>query len=236
MRIAICDDEKIFYQDLANHLNYYSQEKATIINFDRYSSGKDLLLSDVSYDVIFLDYQMPDLNGLEVANKLREKNVKSLIIFLTSYPDIVFDTFKVNAFRFLTKPINKDKLFDALNDILKYYDNDNFIILTNNSSLSKINIDDIYFVEADNKSSIIHLSDKTIYQPKLLSFFEKALPPDKFFRCHKSFIVGFKHIAKREGYEIIFDNRKSVYAGKTKITEFKNKYIEYLKQYTFEVS
>ena len=105
---------------------------------------------------------MPDLNGLEVANKLREKNVKSLIIFLTSYPDIVFDTFKVNAFRFLTKPINKDKLFDALNDISKYYNNDNFIILTNNSSLSKINIDDIYFVEADNKSSIIHLSDKTI--------------------------------------------------------------------------
>ena len=111
MKIAICDDEAIFRKELKKHIDNYSKQKHLDIICDEFNNGHQLISSKNQYDVIFLDHQMDNITGLETAKKLRENNNDTDIIFLTSYPHIVFDTFSVNTFRFLVKPIDDEKLY-----------------------------------------------------------------------------------------------------------------------------
>lgn len=107
MKIAVCDDEIILYEELYTLLNEYSTLKKEPILTTYFKTGYDLLSSTEKFDIIFMDYQMDDIDGLETSKRLRLKNSDVTIIFLTAFPKIVFQSFEVNTFRFLLKPIKK---------------------------------------------------------------------------------------------------------------------------------
>lgn len=79
----------------------------------------ELLAADMSFDLIFMDHQMTDKNGLDTVSVLRKRNVDTTVIFVSSYKDVVFDSMKVNAFRFLVKPFEKEDLYEALDSVIK---------------------------------------------------------------------------------------------------------------------
>ena len=114
----------ILHEELKKYLDQYSVNRNVIINCDDYTNGFDLLKSNIEYDIIFMDYQMEGIDGLETSRQIRKNKIDTTIIFLTSYPNIVFDTFEVNAYRFLVKPINYEKLSAALDDFLAAHDVD----------------------------------------------------------------------------------------------------------------
>ena len=145
MRIAICDDKMILHEELKKNLDKYSINRNVIINCDDYSNGFDLLQSNIEYDIIFMDYQMDGIDGLETSRQIRKNKIDTAIIFLTSYPNIVFDTFEVNTYRFLVKPINYEKLSSALDDFLASQDDSNFILIKSDELNKRINIDDILY-------------------------------------------------------------------------------------------
>lgn len=76
MKIAICDDEMVFHRDLKIHLDKYAKENGLVILYDDFTNGHELLRSKNEYDIIFMDFQMDGINGLETATKLREKTIK----------------------------------------------------------------------------------------------------------------------------------------------------------------
>ena len=234
VRIAVCDDEKYFRGILKRKLEIYAKKKAMIFLYDDFADGKELLKSTCSYDLIFLDYKMDELNGIDTARKLREKNDKTTIIFLTSIIDAVYDSFEVNTFRFLSKPIDDDRLYKALDDFLKSLNENNFLSLMACPKIIRIEYDDILYIEAKGKSCTIHTINKTIEYPQLLLTVEDKLPEDRFLRCHKSFIIGFKHISARDGSKITFTNGEKVDLSRKNTDLFKTKYIDYLKRYSFE--
>ena len=114
MQIAICDDEKIFRNNLKEVLIEYKAEKRVQIDIYEFNDGMDLLDTNIIFDVVFIDFQMPGLNGLETARALRQKNCICSIIFITSYPQFVFDSFEVQPFRFLVKPLDVTKVKSAM--------------------------------------------------------------------------------------------------------------------------
>lgn len=116
MLAALCDDDKFITEKLKNLLLTYAKENRIIIEIDEFQSGERLLNSEIDYDIIVLDYQLDNTDGLTVAKELRKRNVLSCIIFLTSYPHFMIDAFEVNTFRFLLKPIDKSKFFKAIDD------------------------------------------------------------------------------------------------------------------------
>ncbi|MCL2020021.1 MAG: LytTR family DNA-binding domain-containing protein [Oscillospiraceae bacterium] len=234
MRIAICDDENYCCRVLRAKLEAYAQKRALIFIYDNFSDGRKLLKSNLSYDLIFLDYKMRGLNGIDTARELRKRNDKTTIIFLTGIFDAVYDSFEVKAFRFLSKPINDVRLCKALDDFLASFNDGECLCLTDCPKIIKVEYDDIFYIEANEKSCTIHTLSKSIKYPHLLLQVEKLLPQDRFFRCHKSFIVGFKHVVSLEQRTITLGNAVTVDLSRNKVIPFKSLYIDYLRKYSFE--
>ena len=231
MKIAICDDEAIFRKELKKHIDNYAKAKHLDIICDDFSNGHQLISSKNSYDVIFMDHQMDDITGLETAKKLRENNNNTDIIFLTSYPHIVFDTFSVNTFRFLVKPIDDEKLFEALDELRKSKEDEKYLIIKIDEVIKTIPTSDIIYVEASDKYCYIRTVDDNYLYKKTLSDLEKQLPEDSFFRCHRTYLVNMKHVISHTSNSVTFINNEKAVISKTRLSAFKKSFVDYIKQH-----
>lgn len=110
MRIAICDDEKFFRDTLKRELDKYSNEFAVDFVFSEFQSGDLLLASNIDFDLIFMDYQMRTINGIDTVDKMRKRNDKTIVVFITSYPNVVLECIKIQPYRFLTKTDSPRKI------------------------------------------------------------------------------------------------------------------------------
>lgn len=231
MRVAVCDDEKFFYMELNQCLSKYSMErKVDIVDF-HFSNGHDLLASNLEFDLVFMDYQMEGLNGMETAKLLRSKNKNITIIFLTSFPQVVYQTFHVNTFRFLTKPIQESELFNALDDYLKTIDEDALLTLKTYDGTLRIRLSELIYVESQGKHTLLRTTDDQHECLKYLREIEKMLPKDKFFRCHRTFIINFEHIKRHDNRNIYFVNGEIAKIGRTQLSTFKNEFQDYIIHY-----
>lgn len=233
MKIAICDDEMRFHVELKKCMDQYAKLRALDIVYHDYMCGKDLIETDKEFDIIFMDYQMNQINGIETARRLRKKNNHTTIIFLTSYPNIVFDVFEVNAFRFLMKPISMPKLISAMDDYLKSQNSDQYITLKIDDVIKKVNQNDIIYAEASDKYCYIRTVDDNILYKKTLADLEESLSSDFFFRCHRSYLVNFNHIVSHTSSDITFDNNEKALISKTKLSGFKSAFVAHIKSHNF---
>lgn len=114
MKIAICDDDEWIRRHLESLI-----EKMLHVKADLYAAGEDLLSSEIDYDILFLDICLEKsesgckIDGMETAKRLRQKS-DSLIIFITAMPDYVYEAYDVEAFHYLLKPIDEEKLCEVL--------------------------------------------------------------------------------------------------------------------------
>ena len=220
MRITICDDETPMQKELKRQLDLYARTRNIYITYKYFRSGADLLSNYPEEDLIFMDYQMDGLDGLETARKLRAEHDQTPIIFLTSFPHIVFDTFEVNAYRFLVKPIDPDKLTAAMNDFLSAQKDDNYIIIKDGDTSRRICLDSIIYAEAADKYCYIRTTEEGFVYKKTLAEFEAMLPQDRFFRSHRTYLI-------------LLDNQEKALISKLKRTPFKKAFQDYIKRYHF---
>lgn len=231
MNIAICDDEMTWQKKLIDLLDQYSLEKHIEIKKKCFSSGSALSETDEVFDIIFMDYQMEGLNGIETAGKIRLKNSESVIIFVSSYPQIAPDTFEVKAFRFLKKPIISEKLFRALDDYIAEIDTDSFLAFKMKDGTLRIRISDIIYVEAARNHTIIHTAKNNHEVLINLKEIEKKLPREKFYRSHKAFLVSFFHIETHTKTDIRFDDGSSAFLSRKYLSDFNTAFQEYILKY-----
>lgn len=231
LKVAVCDDEKVFHREITNLLRKFQRARGIDIFIEYFENGEVLLKSKYEYDVIFMDYQMEKMNGIETAVKLREKNTDSIIIFISAYPAAALDAFEVNTFRFLQKPVDEAKLFKALSDYLKLIDNDNLLLINTHDESYKIKMSEIIYLEGDGKYTTIRTKDKSFRIHVNLKQVEIKLPTAKFIRCSKSFVVGFEHISSHDSKIITFDNGEKAKIGTYYSSKFKTEFQNYIMRY-----
>lgn len=233
MRVAICDDEKPMQIALEKLLDEYSKLRKVDISVDKFENGHDLIktLNEREYEIVFMDYQMDDIDGMETSRVIRSKNNENIIIFVSAYPEIAVDSYEVNTFRFIVKPINKEKLFKAIDDYLKSIDYDNLLILKTHDGTYKIKMSDIIYAEASGKHTIIRTTQKILEIHIHLKKIEDQLPEEKFCRCQRAYIAGFSHIENHTNTEIIFDNGERAQIGKVYTAKFKKSFRDYIMKY-----
>lgn len=231
MLIAICDDEPLFCEQLKEHIYSYSNKYNLDTVVEIFNNGKQLL-NNAHFDIIFLDYQMPGINGLQTARELRKNNIQCTIIFLTSFPEIVYETFQFDTFRFLIKPLNTNKLYEALDSYRKKIDTYYPISVNSNGTALKISTKDIIYIEADGKNSIIRLLDQSIHCPKTLAKVYSLLPTNCFFKPHRSFVVNFLYIDSYNKNHIKFTNGEYAKISRDQLKYFKSAFKIFLNDHS----
>lgn len=231
MTAAICDDEKAFRNEISGLVRKYMKSRNMEIYTDSYANGKELLKSEKEYDIIFLDYQMEGINGIETAEKLREANSDSVIIFISAYPAAALDAYEVKTFRFLVKPVDELKLFRALDDYIKSIDYDNILLLNTHEGNFKLKMSEIIYLEGDGKYTTVRTKNKSFRIRINLKQLELKLPESKFIRCSKGYVVSFAHISNHDNSEIVFDNGEKALIGPRYAAGFKTEFQNYIMRY-----
>lgn len=232
MKIAICDDESLFRRELKHSLNSYSLEYGLTFLYYEYSDGISMLSDNISYDLIFMDYKMKNMNGINVISALRERNDNTPVIFISSYKEMVFESMKVQTYRFLVKPLDNEKLYEALNSFITMQKREKYILLKDDSLdlIQRVSEDSILYAEADNIYCKIRTCKNTYTYKKTLSQFEKELSSDYFFRTHRSYLVNINYVESYSKNEIILTNNEKALLSKNKYHMFQTSYISFLKK------
>ena len=227
MRIAVCDDEKLFRDDIKNAIYTYSNIHKLEIVVDEYVCGEDLLNSAYNYGIVFLDYKMNGLDGLETAKVLRSKDINCIIIFLTSFPQFVYKSFEVGTYRFFRKPLDVEKVNKALDDYFKSYGDNYPLLLKIGRETICVQTNSIVYLEADNKNCFINLVDKRLHSARTMASVADLLPKSIFHKVNRAFIVNFNHISNYNQEFIFFKKGESVPVSRNYRTSFKEAYRNY---------
>lgn len=234
MRIAICDDEQSWVDMLNTLLHEYFDPKHMEYYLSIFLNGSELIKSQENYDIIFMDYKMDGLNGIETSRKIRGIKNNSTIIFVSSYPDVAIDAFEVDAYRFLVKPIDKEKLFRSLDSHRKRMERDDYLIIKSRAETTSIRTSEIIFCESTGKHSVIHMANGDIEVLKNLKEIERRLSKNYFFRCHKAYLVAFAHIKSYNTDRVIFNNGAEAFISRNYYSAFNNAFHEYVLKYNME--
>lgn len=235
MMVAICDDETVFRNNLKAVLFAYKSERRLHIDIYEYITGDALLRAGKAFDMVFLDYQMPGIDGMEVARELRRRNFTCSIVFVTSYPQFILDSFEVQPYRFFIKPLKDDAIISLMNTFIKHQKMLAPIIVINDGEQKIISAKDILYLEGNGKYCTVRTSKETYNSSKTLAQVHALLPQHCFYRTHKSYVVNLYSISSFEKGVATLTNGEIAKIGRTKIAEFKRTYIQFVKDYYVKV-
>lgn len=235
MMIAICDDENVFRENLKSMIYAYKAERRLHIDVYEYSTGEELLATKKAFDMVFLDYQMPGRDGMDVARELRHRNVTCSIVFVTSYPQFVLESFEVQPYNFYVKPILQEQIVALMNTFIKHQKQLAPIIVINDREQIVVSAKDIMYLEGNGKYCIIRTFSDTYNSSKTLAQVHELLPQHCFYRTHKSYVVNLYSIRSFEKGTATLINGEIARIGRTKISEFKQVYKQFVKDYYIKV-
>ena len=207
VRIGICDDSPAFLQQAQFMIDHWDHRPSNVTT-ELFEDGDALLLahSKKPFDILLLDIVMPLLSGMDAARELREKDKTVKIVFLTSSPEFAVESYSVKASNYLLKPVEPDKLFACLSELIAEVNNTpKYIVVKSHDTSHKISLSSIEYIESQNKHIIFYTADrKVIRTTEPLYTYENMLTAeDGFFKCHRSYIVNIHHIESYSHLEVI---------------------------------
>lgn len=231
MLIAICDDDPLISKKLKNYINNYFEhnhiKSPEIICF---SNGEELLSNSEKIDIVFLDIEMPGINGIYVGKELKKKNRNIIIFIVTSYAEYLDEAMRFHVFRYLSKPIDKQRLFRNMKDALYLYNSIFYKIpIETKQSVHTLPVSAIIAVEAQGKKVIVHTTLRNFESIHNMQYWGELLPSNRFFQSHRSFIINFEYVTDFDHTLIhLVDSQLSAYLTRRKYSAFKKAYLLYL--------
>ena len=233
IKIAICDDERYMIDDIGIRImDYFDDDKEKFELFE-FSNGSDFLSfynEEGMVDIVFMDIEIGDDNGIEIISKMRGVDENVIVIFVSSHESYVSDAFIVRAFQYINKPFTSEKFqseihraFTTINKSKKIlrieqYGDDLFIDIKN-----------VMFIESINKKIAIHMKDNNVYEVirSLSSIYEELINYD-FCRSHRSYIVNLSKVFSVNNKEVKLNNGSTVCVSDKYREAFKRKINSYI--------
>ena len=213
VRIALCDDSSAFLEQTKFMIERWDKCPQNI-TMELFEDGDTLILAHAKkpFDIILLDIVMPLLNGIETAKELREKDKNVKIVFLTSSAEFAVDSYIVKASNYLLKPLESEKLFLCLSELISELQSPRCITVKGIDATHRIAISDIEYIEAQGKHIVFSLfGNKAVKTSEPLYAYENTLViDDGFFKCHRSYIVNIHYIDSYSRSEITMRSGYSI--------------------------
>ena len=203
LQIAICDDEPAFCQQVAEYSEILAKSMEIPVSVSTYTMPMDLLSQSSLPDVLFLDIQMGEYNGIEIAREIRKRSSNLVLIFMTNYIQYAVDGYTVQAYRYLLKPITYTQFCDEVRDVFTLRRKKEPHLIHTASGDYFLAAEDIRYIETSyGKKLLIHSNHGVLETNGTLSPWETKLG-ENFFRVHNSFLVNLKDIRKLETTSIL---------------------------------
>ncbi len=234
MKIAVCDDDRATREHIVSMVRKQEPD-AEVMTFE---TGEEMIESQENFAVSFLDVEMKEISGIDVAKHMREEQEKrgrekSIIIFVTGYREYMEDAFDVNAFHYLVKPLDEMKFRTVVERALKEVSVKTkqkklSVIVKHNGMQKKILVKDIYYIESSNKKVVFHTKDGKIDTYGRMEDWEAELG-DSFYRCHRGYLVNLEKITAYNVDTIDVINGDSLILAQKKYADFIKAYMRYAK-------
>ncbi len=226
MRIALLDDEPQVTEHLSDLIRRYAFAHDYDLQCDCFTDGHKLL-EQGRYDLYFLDYCMDAMNGIEVAEALKEKFSNAVTVcYLTNYDAAAAQIINrgIYADGFLKKPVDEAQLEQKLD---RFYRLSFFrrFELKRGKRYQTLYAQDIFFVEADNKQIKLHLFDRVEDYPYQMRDIEKLLPAGLFYRIHRSYLINLQYVDSYDAKTVTLKNGNTL---PLKARDFQKAYHQYM--------
>lgn len=229
-RIAIVDDDHVDAEYVGRILDAWAQERQAGVQIQRFASAESFLFNyaeDKEWDILLLDIEMGVMDGVSLAKKIRQENESVQIVFITGFADYISEGYEVSALHYLMKPVKQDKLFAVLDRAVAATEKtERVILLPVGGETLRLPVGQVQYVEAFSHTAAIVTGTDTIQVKMPISEIERMLGDD-FARCHRSYLVGLKHIARLSKTEVILDNGKTLPLSRSAAASVHKAFISY---------
>ena len=213
IKFAICDDEPAMARELAGYLARYLEEhEVTAYSVSNFSSGRALLEAADGFDVIFLDIQMEEPDGMETARLLRGQGDHSLLVFVTVLMELVFDAFQVEAYDYLTKPLDAARFARTMDRVLQTLEQRTAasLVIQQGSGCEVVPLSDVVYCEVLGRKVYLHKKDGTVtgYYDRLEQLERRV--DGRFFRCHRSYLVNLDHVRGCQAGQVLLSQGERI--------------------------
>ncbi len=231
IRIAICDDEKHMSDHIRSMVLNFFRKKNREISLRMFSSGEELLSYNGQIDILFLDIQMKDMDGMETARKLRADKFRGFLVFITVLKEMVFQSFEVQAYDYLVKPVDEkqfEKTMERLYASMQNASEDSLLVQKGYEGRI-IREDEIVFCEIIDRKIYLNLTSGEVvdYYERIENLETKL--NNRFYRCHRSYLINLKHLKGYKNGTAYMDNGKEIPVSRLRSREFSGVVLQYMK-------
>ena len=231
MRILICDDDDAIVTKLKKYvIEYFKHKKLKVPEISSYNNGEDLLNDSGEKNIIFLDVEMPGLNGIYIGRELKQHDRNTIIFIVTSFAEYLDDAMRFHVFRYLSKPLDRQRLFQNMNDALQLYNSTNTKIpLETKDGVYTVSASDIIFIEGRKRTIHVYTTHREYIVIPKMSHWIATLDSPCFFQSHRSFIVNMQYVTNFDHSLIhLYNDQYTAYLTRRKYSDFKEAYFLYL--------
>ena len=232
LKIALLDDDKTALLISKGAIESFFQEKNIAISLDAFSSPLTFLsmAKEENYRLVFLDIDMPELNGLEVGEQVKGINPQPDIIYLSQREDLVFDTLKLHPFGF----IRKSKIIQDFASVLELFVNTSLnansenkkITISSKTETLSADIDSIMYIEGNRNYQTFYMKNGTNFDARILmSDLENKLKEHGFIRMHKGYLVNYLYVRQIGTNEVLLTNNKRLPISNKRKDEIMDAYL-----------
>ncbi len=199
--IAVVEDGDREAAELTHCLKKYEAEHNEKFSYARFCDATSFLEYRESVDIVFLDIMLPDITGIEAARMLRKFNDKTIIIFVTNMAQFAIQSYEVDAFDYILKPVTYDRITKKLNTALGIIraKTDKMLVISQSGGFVQISSDQVYYIEVRGHKLCYHTEKGRFSEYGSLGELEEQLREMNFMRCNSCYIVNPKYISSVSG-------------------------------------
>ncbi len=233
LNFAICDDNITEIEYISKIVGKWARANGNTAAISTFESAESFLFhyaDDKSFDILLLDIQMKNMNGVELAKQIRLENDAVQIIFITGFPDFMAEGYEVSALHYLMKPVSEQKLFEVLDKACKRLGkSERTILLKVEGESVCVPVGSIVYIESFAHTVEITTNKEKIKAGLSISDLEAELG-EGFIRCHRSYIVGLRYIKRIRQSEVILDNDISIPLSRRLYNKVNQAFIRFFKE------